>query len=195
MKKYLLFALAAACVPGVAAAQDAPAASSPAQNFDGFRIEGRLGYETPTVSSDGEVYKIGDGPSFGGEVGFDFAVGRNVVVGPYATYEFSTVDNCDVDACVTVDENLGVGGQVGYAASANTMIYGKLGYANLKISVIDGTLTASENQSGIQGAIGADFNLSRQLYARVEANYADYGDFGIIHLQRRHVAAAIGMRF
>lgn len=194
MKKYMLLVLASVCVPGVAAAEVAPA-GTPAQNFDGFRIEARVGYETPTVSSDGEVYKIGNGLSFGGEAGFDVAVGRNVVIGPYATYEISTVDACDGGACVTIDDNIGVGGQVGYAASPHTMIYGKLGYAILTVSAIDGTFVASDNQSGIQGAIGADFRLSRNLYARVEANYADYGDFGDIHLQRRHVAVALGARF
>ena len=56
MKKYLVAAAAFVCVPGVAAAQDSAPASSRASNFDGPRVEARIGWETPTVSDNGNVY-------------------------------------------------------------------------------------------------------------------------------------------
>jgi outer membrane immunogenic protein len=193
MKKYLAAVAAFVCVPGVAAAQDA-APTAPAAQFDGVRFEARLGYETPTVSEDGDVYKIGSAVSFGGEAGFDLRVGNSVVMGPYATYEFSSVDLCDGGDCLSEDGNLGAGVRVGVVAG-RTLIYGKLGYARIRFTASSGTFTGSESESGVQGAIGVNVNFGRNVYGLAEINYADYGSFAGINLQRRHVAAGVGFRF
>ena len=193
MKKYLAAVAAFVCVPGVAAAQDA-APTAPAAQFDGVRFEARLGYETPTVSEDGDVYKIGSAVSFGGEAGFDFRVGNSVVMGPYATYEFSSVELCDGGDCLSEDGNLGAGVRVGVVAG-RTLIYGKLGYARIRFTASSGTFTGSESQGGVQGAIGVNVNFGRNVYGLAEINYGDYGDIGGINLQRRHVAAGVGFRF
>jgi len=193
MKKYLAAVAAFVCVPGVAAAQDA-APASPAASFAGVRFEARLGYETPTVSDDGDVYKIGSAVSYGGEAGFDLRVGNNVVVGPYATYEFSSVDLCDGADCLSEDGNLGAGVRVGVVAG-RTLIYGKVGYARIRFTASSGGLTDSESDGGIQGAIGINVNFGRNFYGLAEINYADYGRFEGINLQRRHVAAGLGVRF
>lgn len=185
MKKMLGAFAALVCVPGVAAAQD----------FSGPRIEARLGYETPTVSDDGEVYKIGSAVSYGGEVGFDLKASEKVVVGAYATYEFSSVDLCDGGDCLGEDGNLGVGGRVGFVVSPNVLLYGKLGYARIKFSASSGGLTGSDSQDGVQGAIGANYNFNEHFYGFLEANYADYGRFVGVNLQRRHVATGVGVRF
>ena len=115
MKSLYLLALAAVCIPGVAAAQDSDTRAS---HFDGIRGEARVGYETPTVSDSGNVYKIGSAVSGGGEIGFDLAAGKSVVVGPYAVYEFSSVKLCDGPDCIKEDGNLGVGGRLGGRRSA-----------------------------------------------------------------------------
>jgi outer membrane immunogenic protein len=193
MKKYMAAVAAFVCVPGVAAAQGA-APASPAAQFDGVRLEARLGYETPTVSDDNDVYKIGSAVSYGGEAGFDLRVGNRVVVGPYATYEFSSVDLCDGADCLSEDGNLGAGLRVGVVAG-RTLIYGKLGYARIRFTATSGNVTASDSDDGIQGAIGVNFNLGRNFYGLAEVNYADYGRFEGINLQRRHVAAGLGVRF
>jgi outer membrane immunogenic protein len=193
MKKYMAAVAAFVCVPGVAAAQGA-APASPAAQFDGVRLEVRLGYETPTVSDDNDVYKIGSAVSYGGEAGFDLRVGNRVVVGPYATYEFSSVDLCDGADCLSEDGNLGAGLRVGVVAG-RTLIYGKLGYARIRFTATSGNVTASDSDDGIQGAIGVNFNLGRNFYGLAEVNYADYGRFEGINLQRRHVAAGLGVRF
>jgi outer membrane immunogenic protein len=193
MKKYLAAVAAFVCVPGVAAAQDA-APTAPATQFDGVRFEARLGYETPTVSEDGDVYKIGSAVSFGGEAGFDLRVGNSVVMGPYATYEFSSVELCDGGDCLSEDGNLGAGVRVGVVAG-RTLIYGKLGYARIRFTASSGTFTGSESESGVQGAIGVNVNFGRNVYGLAEINYADYGSFAGINLQRRHVAAGVGFRF
>ena len=185
MKKILLVGAACACIPGAASAQD----------LAGPRIEARIGWETPTVSGDGDVYKIGSAVSFGGEAGFDFAAGNKVVVGPYATYEISTIELCDGADCLEIDSNIGLGGRFGYAVTPGSMIYVKAGYAQMKISATSGGVSGSESQGGIQGAIGYEANFGQNFYGKLEANYGDYGKFYGINLQRRHVVAGLGVRF
>jgi outer membrane immunogenic protein len=191
MKHYLAAFAAIVCVPGVAAAQD----TGTTPHFNGVRAEARLGWETPTVSEDGNVFKIDSAVSYGGEVGFDARLGQKVVAGPYAVYEFSSVKLCDGADCIRESGNLGVGGRIGVAVSPRVLIYGKLGYARIRFTASSGGATGSASADGVQGAIGLDLNFSRNVYGLVEINYADYGRFEGINLQRRHVATGIGVRF
>ncbi|AHE55066.1 outer membrane protein [Sphingomonas sanxanigenens] len=190
MKIYLLGAAVLASVPGVACAQDVSA-----DDFDGIRIEARLGYETPTVSEDGDVYKIGSAVSYGGEAGVDFKLGDRVVAGPYITYEFSSVELCDGGECLKEEGNLGAGLRLGYAVSPTVLVYGKLGYASIEFKAETSFGSGSASKGGVQGAIGADVNFGEKFYGFAEINYADYGKFYGINLQRRHVAAGVGFRF
>lgn len=192
MKKYLA-AAALLCMPGVAFAQEEEAAAS---DFTGVRIEARLGYETPTVSDGtGAIYKIGSAVSYGGEIGFDVQTGGSVVVGAYGNYEFSSVDLCDGGDCLGEKGNLSVGARVGLIAGPTTLVYVKGGYASIEMKAKSGTFTGSETKGGVQGALGVEFGLQKNVYAFFEGSYADYGDFYGINLQRRHVAGGIGLRF
>lgn len=174
------------CVPGVAAAQD----------FEGARIEARIGYETPTISGDGDVYKIGSAVSYGAEIGYDMKLSESIVAGPYVTYEFSGVELCDGAACLEVDGNLGVGARIGYVVGSQGLLYAKLGYASLKISATDGVNSGSDTQGGVQGAIGYEMNFGKRFYGKLEGNYGDYGSFvDGFNLQRRQLVAGFGVRF
>lgn len=194
MKKYLLAGALVACLPSVASAQEA--AIAPAPDFAGPRIEARLGWETPTVSSDGEVYKIGQAVSYGAEVGYDFQAGSRVVVGPYVNYDISGVEACSGNECVEIDSNLSAGLRLGYEVSPNALVYGKVGYARMRISAELEDAEGSVNQGGVQGSLGFEMNFGDgPLYGNIEASYGDYGDFGGINLQRRHVSIGVGARF
>lgn len=195
--KAIIIVAALAAMPAVAHAQDsAPAAETTnARAHDGVRIEARVGYETPTVSDSGNVYKIGSAVSYGGEVGFDVALGRSVVAGPYAVYEFSSVKLCDGPDCLSEKGNLGVGGRIGVAVSDRALIYAKAGYANIDFKANTAFGTGSTTKDGVQGAIGASYNFTKTVYGGIEINYADYGKFFGVNLQRRHVVAALGVRF
>jgi outer membrane immunogenic protein len=192
----LLVATAAlfACVPGVAMAQEEAPTGNP---FAGARVEARIGYETPTVSGDGEVYKIESNVSYGGEIGYDAALSEKVTLGAYANYEFSNVELCDGGTCLGEKGNLGVGGRIGFVLSPKAALYGKVGYASFALKASIGGVSDTDNLGGVQGAIGAEFAVAKHVYLNVEASYADYGelyDTGV-NLQRRHVAAGVGFRF
>lgn len=189
------FAAAAATIllaPVSAFAQD----EAPAHDFAGPRIEARLGYETPTVSDgSGGIWKIGSAVSYGGEIGFDIRAGKNVVVGPYANYEFSSVSLCDAGDCLNETGNLSVGGRLGVVVGTKTLVYAKAGYASITLEAKSGSLSESESKGGVQGALGVEIGLGKSAYAFVEGSYADFGTFYSINLQRRHVAGGLGIRF
>ncbi|THD35898.1 MAG: porin family protein [Sphingomonas sp.] len=189
MKKYVALAALLACVPGTAIAQDTTNAK-----LSGVRAEARIGYETPTVSDSGSIYKIGSAVSYGGEIGFDLKA-KNVTVGPYAVYEFSSVSLCDSTGCLKEDGNLGAGGRIGFILGDKTVLYAKVGYARIAFhgtGVLNGFDT---HKDGVQGAIGVDVNLGKNVYLMVEGNYADYGKLFGTNLQRRHLAGGVGFRF
>jgi outer membrane immunogenic protein len=190
MKKYVALAALLACVPGAALAQD-----KAEPKLNGVRIEARVGYETPTVSDSGTIYKIGSAVSYGGEIGFDLKAGKNVTVGPYAVYEFSSVSLCDSTGCLKEDGNLGAGGRIGFVVGNSTVLYAKVGYGRISFHGTGVLSGFDAHKDGIQGAIGADFNVGKNVYLMVEGNYADYGQYFGTNLQRRHVAGGVGFRF
>src|ERR1700744_860448 len=152
MKRVYALAAVLAFVPGAALAQDNDA------KFDGVRAEARIGYETPTVSGNGQIYKIGSAVSYGGELGYDIKLGKSVVAGPYAVYEFSSVKLCDGGDCLKENGNLAVGGRIGVVVSPKVLIYAKAGYARISFSENSSFGNASDSKSGVQGALGVDFN-------------------------------------
>lgn len=165
---------------------------------DGVRIEARATYETPTVSSlvqANDVYKLGSAFAFGGELGLDLAVSDAIVVGPYATYEFSNVESCDGADCVSAEDNFAAGLHVGYALGESNQLYGKVGYNKFSLEADIANLVVSESGDGFAFAIGYEHGLSENLYARVEFGYADVGDIFGINFQRRHAGVAVGARF
>lgn len=194
MKKLIVAALFAAGFASPAFAQEEGQTNAKA----GFRVEARAIYETPTVSSiieDDDVYKIGSAVAWGGEAGFDIAVSSSVVVGPYVTFEKSSVKATDGADTLKVKDNLGAGLHVGYAIGSKGQIYGKVGYAKLRIEAQSGALSATESGSGFQGAVGYEHGFGEIFYGRVEFGYGDNGRIGGINVQRRHAGVAIGARF
>lgn len=194
MKKLITVAVLAAGFATPAFAQEE------AQGHDkaGFRVEARAVYETPTVSSiaqNNDVYKVGSAVAFGGEAGFDIAVGSSVVVGPYVTFEKSSVEASDGVDTLKVKDNLGAGLHVGYAIGSKGLIYGKVGYAKLRVEARSGNLSATESGSGFQGAVGYEHGFGEMFYGRVEFGYGDNGRIGGINFQRRHAGVALGVRF
>ncbi|MDP5280868.1 outer membrane beta-barrel protein [Sphingomonas sp. DG1-23] len=194
MKKLLAVAFAALCVPGIAAAQDEQ--NEVTHKFSGARVEARIGYETPTVTVDGDddVYKIGSAVSYGGEIGFDIRADK-VVLGPYVNYEFSGVDLCDGGTCLGEKGNLSVGARIGAIVGSKGLIYGKIGYASIEIEAEAEGESGSESKGGVQGSLGFEFGFGRNAYGFLEGSYADYGDFYGLNLQRRQVVGGVGFRF
>ena len=72
-----------------------------AQDFSGFRVEGRAGYDWVGLNADLndgvdelEADSNEDGFAFGGELGYDFPMGPGFVVGVYGGVDFTNADFC-----------------------------------------------------------------------------------------------------
>ena len=107
----------------------------------------------------------------------------------------SSVSLCDGSDCLKENGNFGAGGRIGFVVSPKVVVYAKAGYARISFNASSGGASANANKDGVQGALGVDVDVTKNVYLMAEMNYADYGSFYGINLQRRHVAAGVGVRF
>lgn len=177
------------------------------QDKSGLRIEGRAFWERLNDPEEdiGINYELGSGVGFGAEIGYDFQVSSNVVVGPYATYDISSVEECDGDLCVASDGYYAVGLHVGMQTGQAGLVYGKVGYGTQTIT-LKGPYTdpdtgaqidfdEEESGGGYNFAFGYEHGFSDTLYGRVELGVSESYDIFSFDFQRGYLGAAIGARF
>jgi outer membrane immunogenic protein len=193
-----------------------------AQDFDGFRVEARLGYDwngleatyrdpTQTVVVDNQE----DGLVFGGELGYDFQVGPGFTVGVYAGADFSDADFCRQvagveQACLEVRRNLYLGARAGAQIGPTTMVYGKFGYSNgqARINFDDAQnavddLVDEGSRDGWHFGLGVEQNFSPNFYGRLEFVHTIYSDMDFenpdyavtLDGNRSQVVGGLGFRF
>lgn len=193
MRKYLLAALCAGTLATPAFAQDQG-------NLSGFRIEGLVGYDRPSVqdeSADGVAYGVG--------VGYDFQSG-NAVFGLEAEATDSSASERVAGAVLPGDElrvragrDLYVGGRVGAVVGGRTLLYAKAGYTNARVRVDyeDGTagtvndFTDRTNLDGVRAGAGAQFSIGSNAFLKTEYRYSNYQD----GVDRHQVVGGFGFRF
>lgn len=191
------FAIAAALAAGTIAT---PALAQDNNNLGGFRIEGLVGYDHPSISDENA-----DGVAYGVGVGYDFQAG-NAVFGVEAEAMDSTADEDFAGVALPGDtlrvragRDLYVGGRVGFGIGGNSLIYAKAGYTNARVRVDyeDGTagtvndFTQRTNLDGIRGGVGAQIGLGSNAYVRTEYRYSNYQD----GVDRHQVVGGVGFRF
>jgi outer membrane immunogenic protein len=173
MRKYILAALLAGGLATPAIAQDT--------THSGLRIEGLAGYDSNKVEGD-NAKDI----SYGLGVGFDTQAG-GTVFGVEAEAMQSEVQECvtsvDVagdELCAAAGRDLYVGGRVGVAMGANSLIYAKAGYTNARFNLDyrttpTGTFVGThEDLDGARVGAGIQFGLGTSLYAKAEYRYSNY---------------------
>ena len=191
------FAIAAALLAGTIAT---PALAQDNNNLGGFRIEGLVGYDHPSIedeNADGIVYGVG--------VGYDFQAG-NAVFGIEAEATDSSADESLTGVALAGDtlrvragRDLYVGGRAGFGIGGNSLIYAKAGYTNARVRVDyeDGTVgtvndfTESGNLDGIRAGVGAQIGIGSNAYLRTEYRYSNYED----GFDRHQVVGGVGFRF
>ena len=193
MLKYCLAAaVAAAGVASPVAAQDSepPAAATPTE-FTGFKVEGLAGYD------EGFVYGVG--------AGYDRQLGR-LVLGAEGEISDSTDKECVTSAfapgdrfCSSSGRNLYVGGRIGFTVAPRTLLYGKIGYTNQRVTADyeAGTPAAfdsfrvSGKLDGIRLGAGLEQKLGGKAYVKGEYRYSDYENGS----GRHDGVVGIGFRF
>ena len=191
------FAIAAFLAAGTIAT---PALAQDNQNLGGFRVEGLIGYDRPSIadeSADGIVYGVG--------VGYDFQSG-NAVFGIEAEATDSSADESVTGFAIAGDtlrvragRDLYVGGRAGFGIGGNSLIYAKAGYTNARVSLDyeDGTagtindFTQRTSLDGVRAGVGAQIGLGSNAYLRTEYRYSNYQD----GVDRHQVVGGVGFRF
>jgi outer membrane immunogenic protein len=174
MLKYsLAAALAAAGVASPVFAQDAePAAAGPSQ-FGGFKAEAVAG--------------TSDDIFVGGALGYDVQKGRFVFGGEIEAT--AALDKqCEVQTaaiqdriCVKLSRDLYAGGRIGFALGNSTLLYGKLGYTNLRLrdTYDPGTgggtgFEFTRHLDGVRVGAGIEQKLGGSAYVKGEYRYSNY---------------------
>lgn len=191
------FAIAATLLAATIAT---PALAQETNDLGGFRIEGLIGYDSPSIqdeSADGLAYGVG--------VGYDFQAG-NAVFGIEAEATDSSADETVTGNIVPADtlnvragRDLYIGGRAGVGIGGNSLLYAKVGYTNARVRVDyeDGTagtvndFTVRTNLDGIRAGAGAQIGLGSNAYLKTEYRYSNYQD----GVDRHQVVGGIGFRF
>ena len=193
MRKLLVAALLAGSFATPALAQEAP--------FTGPRVEALVGWDR--VKAEGER---DNGLAYGVGVGYDFQMG-GAVVGVEAEAADSSVKDCvegvleaGDKACVKAGRDLYVGGRVGAAVGASTLLYAKAGYTTARItadydaapsSVAFNDDRDSANLDGFRIGGGVEQKMGSNAYLKAEYRYSNY-EAGV---SRHQVLGGVGIRF
>lgn len=226
MKLKLLLAAAAVFTAFPAQAQDEVVA-----DFTGPRIEGHVGW-TRTGLENRDVRTFAGRGDFGpaeqdtgaiggGELGFDFQAGA-LVVGAYLGADFGeTEERFEGDFVhLRADRNLYAGARAGFAITPGVMIYGKGGLSrgNVEVEFLANAPAAIqaafdddvEERDGWHFGGGAEFNMGRMFYGRLDYMHTKYdsvelgtlGRTGPVtnpqyeqRFTRNQITAGVGIRF
>jgi outer membrane immunogenic protein len=166
-------ALAAAAIAGPAAAQEA-------RNFNGPFIGVQLGWQQDRQSlTSGTVPPVvvresGDGFAYGGQIGYDANLGSAVIgveaslTGRTGTNRFPTFD-------LEAGRTINLTGRAGFLITPESLLYARGGWSNARFNIVN-PAGPGETRDGWTIGGGYEHVLGRNISARVEYNYADYGD-------------------
>jgi outer membrane immunogenic protein len=194
MLKYLIVPAAVAgtlATPAFAQDEAPPAPTESASApFTGAHVEVLAGYDESLV------YGLG--------AGYDYQTGR-LVFGLQGEASDSTDKACFNSLivagdrlCSSQDRNLYVGGRIGVAVAPATLLYGKVGYSNLRLTTAYtgppgglGSFRVASDLDGVRVGAGIEQKIGRNAFIRGEYRYSDYEGGSRIH----DGVAAIGFRF
>jgi len=193
--------------------------------FEGFHVEGLVGYDVSkagsSIDDDSSIDNDQsiDGLLYGVGAGYDVRMG-NFVVGPEAEVTWSTAktefNDGDFEGFgvgnVKTNRDLYLGARVGYVVAPTTMVYAKGGYTNAKFDVRNGNGTIVSNDDidadGWRIGAGVEQAISSNVFAKLEYRYSNYekgeldftGDLPDsqrfdLDLDRHQVVAGVGVRF
>lgn len=120
-----------------------------------------------------------DGLLWGGQVGYDVRLASPLVFGIEASVTGRTGSRILDDGInsfrLSQGRTIGTSARLGVLAGRDSLFYGRVGYANAQFRLQDGGLVATENRDGYTLGAGYEQVLARNVSARVEYNYSDFG--------------------
>ncbi len=201
MKARLLIAALAAAVPTHAALAQEPEQRHSGRDSaaaPGFRAEVLGGFDTDGYEG---------GALYGGRLGYDFKVGRRVLLGIDGEYSDVTTDQeFDFPGLPSLRAEDGpalyVGGRATFVVSSRIRLHGGGGYSRTRqgnFVQLDpnpapfGTIgTIRRSYDGFRLSAGGQFLLGRRAFIGAEYRYSNYEGFA---LRREQLVGSIGLRF
>lgn len=191
-------------LPAAFAAAACFATPALAEDFSGFRIEGRVGWESGRATTrypvEVQIPENGDvsvsaresGITYGLEAGYDAPIGEHLRVGVYGGFDLSDFDHCaeafgDDLGCVETGRTFTVGVRAGIPVAPNLLIYAKGGYSNGRVKFTYDSDVEEEDEldadvaersrsvGGYHLGAGAEMAISRRLYGKLEYVFTDFG--------------------
>jgi outer membrane immunogenic protein len=175
----------------VAAAALGMTSVAQAQDFTGPRAEVRVGFDSLDLNVQKGVNV--DGATYGVAVGYDVALAPRVIVGMDAAIDGSSADDTLAGALkVEARRDIEIGARIGYVLTPSVMVYGRGAYSNARVGIDLGNRDlGSQINEGWRVGGGAEFALSRNLYAKGEYRYTNYNQ----NIERHQGLVGLGVRF
>ena len=187
----------------LAGAMATPAMAQETQAPGRFHVTAIVGYDAP----DGDVDET-SGLVYGLSAGYDFNIGRNLVIGPEVELTSSSTDECASgvnragdELCLEAGRDIYVGGRIGFrfGGEGRHLAYVGAGYTNAEFRLrYDANLAGStgdfdltDESDGFRLKGGVELGLGRNAFVRAEYRYSSYED----DLDRHQVVGGIGLRF
>ncbi|WP_294321924.1 outer membrane beta-barrel protein [uncultured Sphingomonas sp.] len=173
----------------------------------GFRVEVQGGYdrlEVNTIDGDTKYYDGADGIRYGGEIGYDVAIGSRVLLGVYAGYAGATTNRCDdvgafTELCQRAKGELGGGVRLGVKVGEQAQFYGKVGYASMPLEFAFGTDKTTETYAGMNFGLGGEMGVGGGAFVKAELVATNFRTkdriYEGLNFDRRHAVAGFGYRF
>jgi len=185
-----------------------PAAAQEARNFNGPFIGAQLGWQqdrqslTTSTVPPTTTRASGDGFAYGGQVGYDAQLGSSFVLGVEGSVTGRTGTNrfptFDLEAGRTINATA----RAGWLITPEGLLYARGGYSNARFNIRNPS-GASETRDGYLVGAGYEHMLAKNVSARVEYNYSDYGNDNLpgigggaqLNYHRHAVMTGVNFRF
>lgn len=182
----LLLAATAANADGPRGSLKDSGSSEKPFSWTGFHVGAAVGYSTGTSTlkpSDGGEELTLDIGLRGAQgvlsVGHDFQVAPGVVVGTMADYAFGDVDGQFGSSSFIIDNQLAIGGRLGYLVTPKSLWYATAGWTRAKFEV-SGVPTFNRTLNGFFVGGGIEQALSQHVSLKLEYRFSDYKDFTVV---------------
>jgi outer membrane immunogenic protein len=186
--------------------------ASAAEPFNGPYVGAEFGYQQDKLRSSvtngagvvlEDANKNGSSFSYGGQIGYDFKVSPSFVLGAevQATGDTNKVRTGNVTA--DAGRTFNMTARAGFLAGERTLVYGKGGWTNTRVTWADGIDSVTSNRDGWLVGAGVEHMITDNISARAEYRYSEYnrlrtdvsGDDLSAKFRRNAVAIGVNYRF
>lgn len=170
-----VFALAAIAVAAPALAQDASvdagAFNGPFVGIQGGWQQDRQTLEVGNLESSSK----GDGFAYGAQIGWDGRIGTSAVIGAEVAVTGRSGETRFDDFDLKQGRTISATARLGFMTDPAGLVYARGGYANARFTADDGFGRQGENRDGYTVGAGYERMLGRNVSARLEYGYSDFG--------------------